>query len=303
MLNSGHGSPREHGAAGPRTALTLVEVLICAAILAILLVILLAGIAAARESASRANAGNQIRQIELAIHNFASSHEGRLPSLDGHYKSANPFEGMLRAIMPALGLPNEWQSAPYSDPVNARVRFFLNPSDPSMTWADEISGLSKCLSSYAANARIYLGCPRVPGAMPDGGSNTISLACQYACVGSSRNNTLTYSIASIIARSLPPEQPNTLSVCNRRPSFADAACKDVVPVVSPSGTVASSRGLTFQTRPSVENANPAVPNSPYRGCMIVAFADGSVRTVAANISETVFWSLVTPAAGETVSLE
>jgi len=281
----------------------LIEVLVCAAILAMLLALLLAAVTTARESAARVSASNQVKQIQLAIHEFTSTHDGRLPSVDGHYKSANPFEGMFRALLPGLGLHSEWHAMNHGDPRNVTVRFFLNASDPAAAWISGISGTSRCNSSYTANALVYLGCPRIADSMPDGLSSTISLGSQYSCVGSSKNNTLDFSIACIAAKSLPPEQPNTLSVCNRRPSFADAACKDVVPVTRPAGTVASSRGLTFQTRPSVENANPAIPNSPYRGCMIIALADGSVRTVSKSISESTFWSLVTPAGGETVTLE
>jgi hypothetical protein len=32
--------------------------------------------------------------------------------------------------------------------------------------------------------------------------------------------------------------------------------------------------------------------------MLVALADGSVRTIAPNISETIYWAAVTPAGGE-----
>jgi hypothetical protein len=38
---------------------------------------------------------------------------------------------------------------------------------------------------------------------------------------------------------------------------------------------------------------------PYRG-MLVALMDGSLRTIAPNISEATYWAAVTPDGGETL---
>ncbi len=37
--------------------------------------------------------------------------------------------------------------------------------------------------------------------------------------------------------------------------------------------------------------------------MLVALADGSVRTLRVGIAESVFWGMVTPAAGEVIFFE
>ena len=41
----------------------------------------------------------------------------------------------------------------------------------------------------------------------------------------------------------------------------------------------------------------------HEGGMLVALADGSVRTLRVGIAESVFWGMVTPAAGEVIFFE
>ena len=54
----------------------------------------------------------------------------------------------------------------------------------------------------------------------------------------------------------------------------------------------------FQLAPKVADCNPHVPNSFYQNCILVALGDGSVRFLSGTVSESTFWSAVTPAGGE-----
>jgi hypothetical protein len=89
----------------------------------------------------------------------------------------------------------------------------------------------------------------------------------------------------------------------RRPTFADADWKDVVaiPSVKPGLSSPSVAGKTFQVAPHPIDCDGTIPQSPHSGGMLTGFVDGSVRTTAATIDSNVFWSLVTPNGGETVS--
>ncbi|HEY8504124.1 MAG TPA: H-X9-DG-CTERM domain-containing protein, partial [Gemmataceae bacterium] len=89
-------------------------------------------------------------------------------------------------------------------------------------------------------------------------------------------------------------------IVTRRASFADAEAGDVVPVVTGNPPVASPSvpGKTFQVRPSVGDCDPSIAQTPHQGGMVIALADGSVRTVSGGISERTYWAAVTPNSGE-----
>ena len=61
-----------------------------------------------------------------------------------------------------------------------------------------------------------------------------------------------------------------------------------------------SRGRTFLAAPSIEDCDYRVANTPHLSGMLVGMFDGSVRTLRANIDETVYWALVTADAGDIV---
>lgn len=66
-----------------RRGFTLIELLVVISIIATLAALILPGIQSAREAARRTTCLNNIRNIGLAMHNFASGNGGRLPRLVG----------------------------------------------------------------------------------------------------------------------------------------------------------------------------------------------------------------------------
>ena len=58
----------------------------------------------------------------------------------------------------------------------------------------------------------------------------------------------------------------------------------------------------FQVGPGREGqaCNPLLPSTPHPEGMLVALADGSVRTVSPKISQWTFWAACTPAGQETL---
>lgn len=255
-----------------RTALTLLELVIVIAILGLLAALTLPAIQNARESALRAKSQNNLRQIALGFHDYAAAHSGQLPrtehSSDGSWRS-RLFALVLHIEGPTHGFTVDW---------------LLSPADPTVDIVH--NGLSLC--SYSMNWQIFdLPNASLPASIPDGLSSTILLAEMYAvCNGE--------------ASSWTSDIPSTARI----PYFA----RDFLSL-DPWGWSYREPLFTFQIRPCAKPERecgaatvcyPLVAQTPHRGGMLVAMADGSGRSVSPSISAKTYWDLVSPAGGEVI---
>jgi len=212
----------------------------------------------------------------------------------------------FRAVNPAgVLVDKDPQSAGY------RKRWYQSPADPSFGEADPNRTGN---ISYAANEQVFRRGMNLNAGLSDGLSNTILWTTHYANCDQQPFDF--WHIEPLTRQIFPPPEgadPTTwewnfwYNPFGRRPTFADEASGDAIPKVGPNGvTVGHSQhragsyfyGKMFQLAPTVEKCNPFVPNSPYPTGILVGLGDGSVRFLSGTVSESTFWSAVTPAGGE-----
>lgn len=252
----------------------------------------------------RTQSQNQMRQILLATHQFATAHNGQLPTMD----MSSPHKPVLLQILffidsgelitkPRVSTPNS-----PGDKELWRVKLYMSPADPSFAYyPDEPSkATDEGNCSYAVNMLAFSGAPNLNHSFKDGTANTIALAERYARCSARTLHNFVYFV--VITHSNP--SPTTPWV-PRRATFADKELKDVYPVTAgdPPVSTGSVPGKTFQVRPSPSDCDPSVPQTPHAGGMLTALMDGSVRTVSGAVSPAVFWSAVTPSGGESLPVD
>lgn len=283
-----------------RLGFTLLELLVVIAIIAVLIALLLPAVQKIREAAVRLESMNNMKQIVLATHHFASVHRGKLPSIDGNSNSPNVGKSLLVALLPYLEQANSIKQSAGPPMVYA----FISPADPTVGRVVNEPIRAKSIASYAANAQVFHDTPALPATFADGQSNTLAFAEHFAV--DCGLETFYYS--------------GRVPTGGHRATFADGGpsvdggnnCGDWWPETTgnPPACLGYEPGpirtnKTFQVAPyPVETAcDPRLAQTPHRSGMIVAVGDGSVRTLAPSISPHVYWGAVTPAGGEILGNE
>lgn len=298
-----------------RRGVTLIEVIIVIGIIGLLLGLLLVAVQKTRESAALIQNKNNLRQIILATHQVAGENEGNIDnlmrsSMQG-VQGAKPDESLFWRLTPYVSGPRVFpigSLAAMLDYFSPNVKIYRNLADPSWDYAPAQADVrGKC--SYALNIFAVDGSLHLAASMPDGTSQTIAFADKYAVKGEGGPNPTLPQTVNLYPWVFDPHVGEADGVRevygDRRATFADSGWEDVLPVTDPATatTRPSVPGKTFQVAPRPEDVDPSIPQTPHRAGLTVALFDGSVRTIAPSVDETVFWALVTPAGREVIAPE
>jgi prepilin-type N-terminal cleavage/methylation domain-containing protein len=279
-----------------RSAFTLIELLVVIAIIGILIGLLLPAVQKVREAANRAKCQSNMKQLGIAVHNYASTFQDKLPPAQASYPAgAGVASGSVMFwLLPYVEqgpLFNQYNVAGSGGnsaatlPVNA-PKIYQCPSDITNASGLGSAHSSVGVTSYACNWQLLgTGTAVAPvtgniaaytvANIPDGTSNTILFTEKSGDTSGYANNWGQVTVA------------NTSG-----PAFAFGAVSAAAGP-PPTGTLANGYPQFNPTGTTSTSANPAsvsMVQGYHTATIVVGLADGSVRGVSASVS-TGTWGL------------
>ncbi len=294
---------------------TLIELLVVIAIIAILIALLLPAVQQAREAARRSTCKNSFKQTALALHNYHDVHSvfppGSIWSNPTTCGSYTGVQGRLSFGWSAFILPMmdqtplyrnldfkrnvHEQGTPIGTMYNSQgnggeiVSAYICPSDPFGRGRLAFAGSLTYTGSTASNDDF--AATNISGI-----ANSTSRICQAGTNNFITNPTDAHGILHAYSRTsfakITDGTSNTLLLCEN----INRGQSNAVPWVTINITDVES-GINGNTTGTYYTFGPA---SYHTGGCHFAMADGSVRFISENVSQTLLGALATRSGGETI---
>lgn len=302
-----------------RAGFTLIELLVVIAIIAVLIGLLLPAVQKVREAANRARCANNLKQIGVAVHNYASSSDNRLPPLNAAQTASGGYNGtILLTLLPyieqdalirqRLTTPANTFHGPNNGLPPMPVKTYTCPSDFTV-FPNGKNSFGYAGTSYAANFQLFgtvientAYVPRYNiSNIPDGTSNTVSFAEKisesYVSGGPCLNVWDAWSTSNKCFY-------GGFGDANHGPWIGVNATLPQLSNWCTNGDMLSGAGpyywYSIQPNPtSAQKCHRCSVSSGHASVVQIGMADGSVRNITASISQATWKNALNPADGNT----
>ncbi len=311
-----------------RAAFTLVELLVVIFVIAILIALLLPAVQAAREAARRVQCANRLKQIGLAVQNYAAQ-AGRGDILPSFYHAGNISVGWRYTILPFLEKQTLQDPAkvaayenlgPRPEILSRRVDDYQCPSTPGYPRVVISGGAQKWLNSGATDyiasfmimtrtelgyfAGAWYGAPDATITHADEGrvvdENGATRVAQIATQAHARWSYITDGLSNtllVVEQAGKPDVygPDAVRIEGERGADYTWVNAD------PRSFIPYNTTFQFELDRYVLGHNHVNAYGFHPRGVQAAFCDGSVRWLADNTSISVFIAVVSREGGELVS--